>query len=131
MNEDEFIDLYLRLTDTIHNYWIGFGALTALIIGWLLSRESQLTLSQRISLTIGWFGAAGYLGSSLMNRYGLVTALTQDMQKLNTGSELVRAITKLGRIYQHYETIVWSSFGFISLGALTLIWSNVTLRDRR
>ena len=127
MEPDRAIDLYLTLTDTIHSYWIGFGAITAILVGWVLSRTSKLRFSQRVALTIGWFASAGYLGSSLMNRYKLVAALTQDIQGLGKNSRVLVEIEKLGPIYQQFETLVWSSFGFISFGLLVLIWSNVVV----
>ena len=80
---------------------------------------------QRIGLTIGWFGAAGYLGSSLMNRYNLVAALTRDISNMKNKTEFLQSIAELGPLYQHYETIVWSSLGFISLGAMILIWTKM------
>lgn len=125
MEQDRAIDLYLVLTDTIHSYWLGFGALTVIIVGWALSRRADLKLAQRIALTIGWFASAGYLGSSLMNRYKLVAALTEDVKDLEKKGRVLEEIEKLGPIYQHYETLVWSSFGFISVGVLMLIWTNV------
>ena len=125
MEQDRAIDLYLTLTDTIHSYWLGFGTLTVILVGWLLSKKSRLTLAQRIGLTIGWFSSAGYLGSSLMNRYKLVAALSRDIQAVEGKSNVAIEIEKLGPIYQHYETLVWSSFGFISIGVILLIWTNV------
>ena len=125
VNPDRAIDLYLTLTDTIHNYWIGFGAITVLFIGWLLYKPNSLLPAQRIGLTIGWFGATGYLGSSLMNRYNLLAALSRDIAAMEKKTELLQSISELGPIYQHYESIVWMSFGFISLGAMILIWTNI------
>jgi hypothetical protein len=125
MEQDRAIDLYLLLTDTIHSYWLGFGAITVILVGWTLSRKTGLRFAQRIALTIGWFASAGYLGSGLMNRYKLVAALTQDIQSLESQSKMLEEIEKLSPIYQQYETLVWSSFGFISMGVLILIWTNV------
>lgn len=125
MNQDRAIDLYLTLTGTIHNYWLGFGAITVLFIGWLLYKPKSLLPVQRIGLTIGWFGATGYLGSSLMNRYNLLASLSRDIAKMENRTEFLQTISELGPIYQHYETIVWTSFGFISLGAMILIWTNI------
>ncbi|MCW8963384.1 MAG: hypothetical protein OQL16_06260 [Gammaproteobacteria bacterium] len=125
MDQDRAIDLYLTLTDAIHNYWLGFGAVTVLFIGWLLYKPTPLLPMHRIGLTIGWFGATGYLGSSLMNRYNLLAALSRDIVKMVNKSEFLQSISELGPIYQHYETIVWSSFGFISVGAMILIWTNI------
>ena len=126
MDQDRAIDLYLTLTDTIHSYWLGFGALTVIIIGWLLYKPQPLLPAQRIGLTIGWFSATGYLGSSLMSRYNLLAALSRDIANMEDKTEFLLTISELGPIYQHYETIVWTSFGFISLGALILIWTNIT-----
>jgi len=115
----------MQLTSDIHAYWVAFGALTVLIVGWLLSRKAKLRFSQRVSLTIGWFAASGYLGSSLMNRYRLVSALSKDVQTLKSDIGVLKVIAELSPLYQYYETIVWTSFGAISLGALLLIWTNV------
>ena len=128
MNQDQAIDLYLTLTDTIHSYWLGFGALAVIIIGWLLYKPQPLRPVQRIGLTIGWLGATGYLGSGLMNRYNLLAALSRDIANMKDKTEFLLAVSELGPIYQHYESIVWTSFGFISLGALTLIWTNIASR---
>lgn len=125
MSPEQAIALYMQLTDDIHAYWVAFGALTVLIVGWLLSRNTTLRFSQRISLTIGWFAASGYLGSSLMNRYRLVSALSQDVQALKSDIGVLKVISELSPLYQHYETIVWASFGAISIGALLLIWTDV------
>jgi hypothetical protein len=125
MDQDRAIDLYLTLTDTIHSYWLGFGALTVIIIGWLLYKPKPLLPVHRIGLTIGWISSMGYLGSSLMNRYNLLAALSRDIKNMENKTEFLLAISELGPIYQHYETIVWTSFGFISLGAMILIWSNI------
>lgn len=127
MSPEEAVSLYLRLTNDIHAYWAAFGAVTVLIVGWLLSRKTSLRLGQRVGLTIGWFAATGYLGSSLMNRYRLVAALSQDVQALKSSGSLLQAIAELGPIYQHYEIIVWTSFGLLSLAAMLLIWSNVAI----
>jgi hypothetical protein len=125
MSSEQAISLYLQLTNDIHAYWGAFGALTVLILGWLLSRKTTLRFSQRIALTVGWFAAAGYLGSGLMNRYRLVAALAQDVETLKSGTRLLKVIAETGPLYQHYETIVWTSFGAISIGALVLIWTNI------
>ena len=125
MSSEQAISLYLQLTNDIHTYWGAFGALTVLILGWLLSRKTALRFSQRVALTIGWFAASGYLGSSLMNRYRLVAALARDVDTLKSDISLLKAIAEYGPVYQHYETIVWTSFGAISIGALLLIWTNV------
>jgi hypothetical protein len=125
MTPEQAISLYMQLTGDIHAYWVAFGAVAVLIVGWLLSRKAKLQLSQRVSLTIGWFAAAGYLGSSLMNRYRLVSALAQDVETLKSDIGVLKVIAELSPIYQHYETIVWTSFGAISIGALLLIWTNV------
>jgi len=125
MSPEKAISLYLQLTSDIHTYWGAFGALTVLILGWLLSRKTKLRFSQRVALTIGWFAASGYLGSSLMNRYRLVAALAQDVEAIKSDTSVLRAIAELGPLYQHYELIVWTSFGAISIGALVLIWTNV------
>jgi hypothetical protein len=127
MSPDEAVSLYLRLTNDIHAYWGAFGAVTVLIVGWLLSRKTDLRFGQRVALTIGWFAATGYLGSSLMNRYRLVAALSEDVQALKSGRRVLRAIAELGPIYQHYETIVWTSFGLLSVAAMLLIWSSVAI----
>jgi len=129
MKPEEAISLYLRLTNDIHAYWVAFGAVTVLIVGWLLSRKTGLRCGQRVALTIGWFAATGYLGSSLMNRYRLVAALSEDAQVLKSSGSLLRAIAELGPIYQHYETIVWTSFGLLSIAAVLLIWSNVAIEQ--
>lgn len=131
MSPEEAVSLYLRLTNDIHAYWAAFGAVTVLIVGWLLSRKTGLRFGQRVALTIGWFAVTGYLGSSLMNRYRLVAALSEDVQTLKSTRNLLRAIAELGPIYQHYETIVWTSFGLLSLAAVFLIWSNVALERTR
>lgn len=122
MTSEQAISLYLKLTNDIHAYWGAFGALVTVIVGWLLSRKERPSLSQRIALTVGWFAAGGYLASSLMNRYQLVYALSQDLsgQTLN----VLNAVANLGPLYKHYEEIVWLSFGLISLAAIFLIWSH-------
>ncbi len=99
-----------------------------LFIGWLIYKPKPLIAVQRISLTIGWFAAPGYLGSSLMNRYRLLAALSRDIAEMENRTEFLHTISELGPIYQHYETMVWTSFGFISLGAMILIWTNITSR---
>src|SRR4249920_1951968 len=126
MSSEQVISLYLQLTSDIHTYWGAFGALAILMVGWLLTRKTTLRFSQRVALTIGWFAASGYLGSSLMNRYRLVAALAQDASALKSEINVLKLIGELGPLYQHYETIVWTSFGAISIGALVLIWTNVT-----
>jgi hypothetical protein len=118
MSSEQAISLYLQLTRDIHAYWGAVGALTVLILGWLLSRKTTLRFSQRVALTIGWFAASSYLGSSLMNRYRLVAALAQDVPRLKSETNVLKVIADLGPLYQHYETIVWTSFGAISIGAL-------------
>jgi hypothetical protein len=60
-----------------------------------------------------------------MNRYRLVAALARDVQALKPETAVLNAIAELGPLYQHYETIVLTSFGAISIGALVLIWTNV------
>nr|CAP47636.1 putative integron gene cassette protein [uncultured bacterium] len=125
MSSEEILSLYLRLTDDIHTYWVSFGALTALIVGWLLSRKKKVRFGQRIALSIGWFAAAGYLGASLMNRYRLVSALSQDVKSRTPGENVLTVIAELGGVYQGYEVIVWTSFGLISCAAMLLIWSNL------
>src|SRR5262245_42608298 len=125
MSSEQVISLHLQLTHDIHAYWGAFGALTVLILGWLLSRKTALRFSQRVVLTMGWFAASGYLGSSLMNRYRLAAALVEDVQKIRSETSVLKAIAEAGPLYQHYETIVWTSFGAISIGALVLIWTNV------
>lgn len=125
MNTDQAISLYLKLTGDIHAYWAAFGALTVLIAGWLLAGKTRLRLSQRLALTIGWFAASGYLASGLMNRYSLVSALAQDMKVVKPEMRVLSAIAELGPLYLHYETIVWTSFGAVSIGALLLIWTDV------
>jgi hypothetical protein len=60
-----------------------------------------------------------------MNRYRMVAALAQDVQALKSDIGVLKVIAELGPLYQHYETIVWTSFGAVSLGALVLIWTNV------
>ena len=99
--------------------------MSVLILGWLLSRKTTLRFGQRVALTVGWFAASGYLGSSLMNRYRLVAAVARDVQALKSDTNILEAIAEVGLLYQHYETIVWTSFGAISIGALVLIWTNV------
>jgi hypothetical protein len=130
MSPEQAISLYLQLTNDIHGYWAAFGALTVLILGWLLSRKRLLRFGQRVALTIGWFAASGYLGSSLMNRYRLVAAVAKDVETLKSDGHLLKAIAELGPLYQHYETFVWTSFGAISIGALVLIWTNVAQSSR-
>jgi hypothetical protein len=130
MEQDRAVDLYLALTDTIHSYWLGFGAITVILVGWVLSRNTSLKLSQRVALTIGWFSSAGYLGSSLMNRYKLVSAHIQDIQVLENKNRVLEVVERLDPIYQHHETLVWTSFGFISLGVMVLIWTNVISSNR-
>ena len=125
MSPEQAISLYMQLTGDIHAYWVAFGALTVLIAGWLLSRKAKLRLSQRLALTIGWSAASGYLGSSLMNRYRLVSALSNDVQALQSDIGVLKVVAELSPLYQHYETIVWSSFSTISVGALLLIWTNI------
>jgi hypothetical protein len=129
MTSDQAIALYLTLTRDIHSYWAAFGALIVLTTGWMLSRTSPLRIGQRLALTIGWFAASGYLGSSLTNRYWLLSLLTKDAQEIHANGKLLAAIVELGAIYQHYETIVWSSFGAISIGAMYLVWSNVAVQS--
>ena len=124
MNAEQAISLYLKLTGDIHAYWAAFGALTVLIVGWLLAGKARLRVSQRVALTIGWFAASGYLASSLMNRYSLVSALAQDMKALPE-MRVLHAITELGPLYLSYQTIVWTSFGAISIGTLLLVWTDV------
>ena len=60
-----------------------------------------------------------------MNRYGLVSALAQDVKVLKPEMRVLSAIAELGPLYLHYETIVWTSFGAISIGALLLVWTDV------
>ena len=125
MSLEQAISLYLQFTNDIRAYWVAFGALIVLILGWILSRKTSLRFSQRVGLTIGWFAASGYLASSLMNRYRLVAALAQDIEKVKSDISVLKAISEFGPIYQHYETIVWTSFGAISIAALVVIWTNV------
>ena len=127
MSTQDFLSFYLQLTDDIHTYWVSFGALTTLIVGWLLSRKTGIRIGQRMALTIGWFTAAGYLGSSLMNRYRLVAALSQDVKARPSSENVLSMIAELSGIYRHYEVIVWTSFGLISFAAMLLIWSNLAV----
>jgi len=130
MTAEQAISLYLRLTDDIHTYWGAIGAVSVLLLGWMMTRKAPLRLAQRIALTVGWLGAAGYLGSSVMNRYRLLLALTQDVEKLRQATpaadlSLLRALTEFSSVYANYEILVWTSLGVISLGMLVLLWTNV------
>jgi len=130
MNTDKAASLYLELTSDIHAYWAAFGAVTVLSVGWLLSRKTRLRSAQRVGMTIGWFAAASYLASSLINRYRILKALLNDVsaligKKAIPDSHLIQALTEYQGAYQHYGTIVWTSFGLISFGVLFLIWSNL------
>jgi hypothetical protein len=125
MTPDQAISLYLKLTSDIHTFWAAFGALFVLIIGWMLSRKSPLQSAQRFALSIGWLSAAGYLGSSLMNRYALVTALAQDLAAMKSDLQVLRTVADLGPLYANYRQIVWVAMGALALAALVLIWSNV------
>ena len=130
MSSEEILSFYLQLTDDIHTYWVSFGALTTLIVGWLLSRKRGIRIGQRLALTIGWFAAAGYLGSSLMNRYRLVAALSQDARDRPSIENVLNVVTELSGIYRHYEIIVWTSFGLISFAAMLLVWSNLVVHGK-
>ena len=130
MSEQQDIALYLSLNDDIHAYWAGFGAVAVLLFGWMLSRNSPPSASQRIALTLGWLVATGYLASSLMGAYRMLNALAHDVAQMVAGnpgddSFLLRAIREYAPIYEHYETLVWSSSGLITLCVLFVIWSNV------
>jgi len=127
MNPEELLSVYLRLTNDIHSYWAGFGALTILIVGWLLSRKKGIRFVQRIALTVGWFAVSGYLGACLINRYRLVSALSQDVQSIPPNKNVLKVIAELSPIYQHFEAIVWTSFGLISFAAMLLIWSDISI----
>ncbi len=129
MNSEQAISLYLELTDDVHAYWAALGGLIVLIVGWIISRKRLLSSGQRVALTIGWFAAAGYLASSLMNRYQLLAALSKDVAGWNPDIGILVIIAEFSPIYGHFETIVWTSFGIVSLGAMLLIWTNVAIRS--
>ena len=126
MDSTQAISLYLQLTDDVHVYWASMGGLIVLIVGWILTRNESLGAGQRIALTIGWFAAAGYLASSLTNRYHLLAALSLDIASGELEQRTLQVIAELSPIYALSGTIVWTSFGTISLGAMLLIWTNIT-----
>ena len=128
MSQDQLVQLYLQLTSDIRSLWFGFGGLTVVVAGWLLSRKRPLTTSQRLALSIGWLGASGYLGSSLMNRYRLASAVVVDIKGTNSQVGLLKAIAEASPLYEHYSIFVWGSLGAICIGALLLIWSNIAVQ---
>jgi hypothetical protein len=128
MPQDQLVQLYLQLTSDIRSLWFGFGGLTVVVAGWLLSRKRKLDLSQRLALTIGWLGATGYLGSSLMNRYRLTSAVVADIKGTSPQAGLVMAIAEASPLYEHYSIFVWGSLTAICIGALLLIWSNIAVQ---
>ena len=130
MTEQQALDLYFNLTESIHAYWGAFGAVAIVLFGWVLSRKKAINVSQRIALSIGWFASAGYLSSSLMGKYRLLNALVKDIQSLQLSSHLTKTnllseITKYSTAYEYYELLVWSSSCFITLGILFVLWSNL------
>ena len=125
MTPEQAISLYLKLTSEIHTFWAAFGALFVLIVGWMLTRKSPLQSAQRFALSIGWLSAAGYLGSSLMNRYALVMALAQDLVAMKSDLQVLKTVADLGPLYANYPQIVWVAIGALAIAALLLIWSNV------
>lgn len=46
MTPEQAISLYMQLTGDIHAYWVAFGAVAVLIVGWLLSRKVKLELTR-------------------------------------------------------------------------------------
>jgi len=130
MTEQQALDIYLNLTDSIHTNWGAFGAVAIVLFGWVLSSNKQINISQKIALSIGWLAAAGYISSSLMGKYRLLNALVKDIEELQRNSQLTKTnilneITEFSSAYASYEIIVWSSFGFITFGIFTVIWSNL------
>ncbi len=130
MSQEQALSLYLELSESIHAYWAGFGVVAILLFGWVISRDSPPNLSQRITLTLGWFVAGGYLTSSLREIYRIMHAVSQDLLTLRKAhpqndSNVLQAITELSSVYERYEILVWMSFGLISICVLFVVWSNV------
>ena len=128
MTQDQLVQLYLQLTNDIRSLWFGFGGLAVVVAGWLLSRKRLLSASQRIALSIGWLGASGYLGSSLMNRYRLTLAVVQDLKGASAHSGIAKAVVDASPLFENYSLFVWSSLGAICIAALLLIWSNIAVQ---
>jgi len=133
MDPSDTISIYLNLMKEINLNWGAFAVIASVVIGWLLSSKACLSLSQRITLTFGYFAVTLYIISKILSRYRLLNALIEDVSSLqNESSEwklsIISEITEYKWAYGHYDAIVWTSYGLISVLFLWLIWSGITER---
>ena len=130
MDPSSLISIYLTLTKDINTHWGAFAVIASIIIGWLLSSKTQFSYTQKLALTFGYFIVTAYIISKLLSRYRLLNALINDVTALRRGSNemnlsIISEMTKYQWAYQHYEAIVWTSYGLISLLFLWLIWRGI------
>ena len=133
MDPSNTVSIYLNLTKDINTYWGAFAIIASVVIGWLLSAKARLALSQKIALTFGYFVITSYIISKILSRYRLLSALIKDVSSLQMKSNewnlsVISEITKYKWAYDHYDAIVWTSYGLISILFLWLIWSGITGR---
>jgi len=130
MDLNNAVSTYLSLVSSISNYWLLFGTIGALIIGWLISRSNPINIKQKIVGTFFYFTCTGYLVSCLMARYRLLNSFIKDLASIESLKHLqsIKEITKYQELQQHYEVIVQMSYLLISVLFLYLIWSNIVYR---
>jgi len=136
MDPSNTIAIYLDITKDINTNWGAFAVIASVVIGWLLSSKAPLSLTQKLALTLGYFIITAYIISKILSRYRLLSALMKDISSLQTKSSewelsIISEMTKYKWAYDHYHSIVWTSYGLISILFLWLIWSGISRRTKR
>jgi len=135
MEPSSAISIFLNITKDINTNWGAFAVFATVVTGWMLSAKSRMSVAQKLALTIGYFVVTSYIISKILSRYRLLKALIKDVSSLQKNSNewnlsIISEITKYGWAYDHYNAIVWTSFGLISILFLWLIWSGISERKK-
>ncbi len=130
MTFKDALSLYIGITHDIHIYWMAFGGIATVFIGWILLSIQKLNNTQKIFYSIGYFTVSAFIISRIMSRYWLLDALIKDINILKLTEEiqctnLLEVVTHYGPVYSQFSKLVWLSYSLISALFLVVIWGNL------